>query len=32
VGHFLGCTVVAHNASGHFTTITPRVSRVHVTG
>lgn len=32
VGHFLGCTVTAHNASGHFTVVTGRVNRVHVTG
>jgi hypothetical protein len=32
VGHFLGCNVTARNASGHFDIVTPRVSRVHVTG
>jgi hypothetical protein len=32
VGHFLGCSVTARNASGHFDVVTPRVNRVHVTG
>jgi hypothetical protein len=32
IGHRMGCTVTARNASGHFTVFTGAVNRVRVTG